>query len=197
LCTKEIPGRLCMIEIVCYMGGTCGDLITALFDSRDCSFNISSRTMSHTADRSKLKKPHLFKNNSDKDQYCININTQYNSIPSHDIDYHIDRKHAFIGITVTDYNTALWASNRFKKAHKSRVWEEMQARSGVSSVEDYAQMMIDYSSLVRSNTDRILTLESIITGQVADEMKKMLGIELDPIHKNLYSNWMNLQRDSY
>jgi hypothetical protein len=182
-----------MIEIVCYMGGTCGDLITALLDRRDCSFNISYRTVTHAADRCKLKKPHLFANDVEKDQYCVDIEKYYNSIPSHDIDYHINRGHNFVGIAVSDWAVAFWAAQRFKNVHKPNVWKEMQAACGADSVEDYAQMMIDYSNLVRAHTDRIITLESIRNGLAADEIKKNLGIDLDSDSENLYNNWICLQ----
>ena len=64
-----------MIEIICYTGGSCGDLITALIDSKDTSYR--GNTVMIDADRSRLKKPHEFANDSDKDQYLVEIATKY------------------------------------------------------------------------------------------------------------------------
>ena len=187
-----------MIEIVCYMGGTCGDLIAALIDSKKVRFNIPFRTVLHDPLRCKLKKPHLFADDVEKDQYIDNIETHYKSIPSHDIEYHHKRQHNFIGITVKDTETAMWAAERFKRAHQPHVWEEMKIACGADSVNDYAQMMIDFSNLTKQYTDRIITLESIRNGQVLDEMTNNLNINtVDQTIKNLYNNWLELQRGTF
>jgi hypothetical protein len=182
-----------MIEIVCYMGGTCGDLITALIDRQHVKFNRITRAVIHHSDRTKLKKPNLFANDLEKDQYVQDMGLIYRSVPSHDIEYHIHRQHCFIGITVSNFDVAMWAAKRFKKVHRPHVWDEMQRACGAESVNDYAQMMIDYSGLIKKSTDRLITLESIRQGQAVDDLEKLSGHSVDSGTRNLYNNWLTLQ----
>lgn len=182
-----------MIEIICYTGGSCGDLITALIDSRDASFQNLS--VAFEPDRVRLKKPHTFRDDAERDQYLAEISTKYQSISSHDLDYHVRRKHKMIGITVHDKDTALWAAERFKKLHRPHVWLEMQAACGANSVEDYAQMMIDFSKLLQQHTDRTVALESIRAGTVLEQLSQL--VSMPPTSKNVYANWLDLQRGTF
>jgi hypothetical protein len=45
---------------VCYCGGTCGDLISALIDNSDAY--LHNNTVKHASLRERLKKPHQFQN---------------------------------------------------------------------------------------------------------------------------------------
>jgi hypothetical protein len=102
-----------MIEIICYAGGTCGDLITALIDSKGSYFQ--NKAVMFEQDRLRFKKPHTFVNDEEKDQYLNEITNKYRSIPSHDLQYHVRRGHNIIGITVQDPTVAKWAAIRFKE----------------------------------------------------------------------------------
>jgi hypothetical protein len=174
-----------MIEIVCYTGGTCGDLVTALIDGQGSSFR--GKAVMFDLERMQLKKPHTFTSNTEKDQYIADMSVKYRSIPSHDLQYHIAQGHKFIGITVHDWDVALWAANRFKQLHRPHVWEEMTSACGATTVQDYAQLMIDFSNVVSQHTDRIITLESIKAGTA---LKNPL---LQFASKNFYQNWLDLQ----
>ena len=174
-----------MIDIVCYTGGSCGDLITALIDNKGAHFR--NKAVMFEQDRLRFKKPHTFANDEEKDQYLDEMTNKYRSIPSHDMQYHIKREHNFIGITVQDLSVAKWAAKRFKELHRPHVWAEMTAVCGVNTVEDYAQTMIDFSNLVIQHTDRIITLESIQDGTV------LQNSILKNSSKNLYQNWQDLQ----
>lgn len=182
-----------MIEIVCYMGGTCGDLISAIIDCRDTQFDRSR--MIHTEIRQRLKKPHLFSTDKDKDDYLkqVEADTDYRSISSHDLTYHINSGHSFIGITCDDFKIALKAACRFKNFHRPHVWNEMQSASGAKTVDDYAQMILDFSNLVRQHTDKTVKLESIMSGNVLPELSDILKISFDKSSQNVYKNWMYLQ----
>ena len=182
-----------MIEIVCYMGGTCGDLISAIIDHRDCQFK--GKKMSHTDIRQRLKKPHQFPTTKDKDDYLkqVETDTNYRSISSHDLPYHIDRKHSFIGIVCDDIKVALTAAHRFKNYHRPHVWDEMQSACGASTVADYAQMMLDFSNLVREHTSKTVKLESIMSGNVLPELNNILSIPVDKRGSDVYQNWLVIQ----
>lgn len=181
------------LKIVCYTGGTCGDLITAMIDCRDIALNHTA--VMHSKQRQRLKKPTTFINDIEKDDYIREISTQYNSIPSHDLDYHVNKKHQFISITVNDPTVALWAASRFKHLHRPHVWEEMQRACGSTTIEDYAQILIHYSNMVKSYTNQIITLELIKKGSAVEELEKILQHNLTNDSKNLYQNWLHKQMD--
>jgi hypothetical protein len=86
------------LKIVCYTGGTCGDLITAMIDHRDSMF--AHRAVMHDMYRQRLKKPLTFADDIEKNQYLLDISKKYHSIPSHDLDYHVKQLHEFISIPV-------------------------------------------------------------------------------------------------
>ena len=173
------------MNIVCYTGGTCGDMISAILDPAGAYFK--NTTVMFDQDRTRLKKPHLFESDTEKDRYLIEAEKKYQSISSHDLDYHIRRGHDFVGVTVQDKTMALWAAERFKRLHRDYVWAEMTAASGADSIEGYAQMMIDFSNLVTQHTDRIVTLESIRAGTALD------NTVLKTASKDFYLEWLGLQ----
>lgn len=168
--------------LVVNMGGTCGDLVTMLYDSSNGQ--VTENKIILSKDRGKLKKPHLFKNNSEKDQYLIEISKYYNSIPSHDLAYHIERKHEFIGITVDDFKVALWAAERFKQLHRPHVWEEMTQACGATTIEQYAEMYIHFSNLIKQHTDNIIKLEDIVNKRLLDV------ITIENYNRSIYTNWL-------
>jgi len=174
------------MHIICYAGGTCGDLLTAMIDHT--AVNVVSGRLQLSADRTRLKKPHMFQDTQEKDRYIEEISTVYASLPSHDLDYHITRAHDLIGITVCDWQTAMWAATRFQKLHRPHVWEEMQRHCKASSVEEYAQILIDFGNLVSSHTDKLVTLESILDGTVIDH----ISVWCDP-DVALYQQWRHQQ----
>lgn len=180
-----------MFNIVCYAGGTCGDLITALIDVTDVVLNDTFVQM--PGERSKFKKSFLFKDESEKDLYLTEMKKKYKSIPSHDIEYHKFKNHNFIGITVTDYNLAEWAALRFKKLHRDHVWEEMTRSCGANSVTDYAQILIDYSNMSKEFTNRIIRLEDIVSGDAVKILSKV-DIEISIEAEKFYNNWLFNQK---
>ena len=176
------------LKIICYTGGTCGDLIAAMIDSTDVEFESS--TVMHVQHRMRLKKPHMFANDGEKDQYIQEISSQYRSIPSHDLDYHVRRSHGFITITVQDFIIAHWAAERFQALHSPHVWQEMQAACGATTIGEYAQMLIDYSNMVVNHTTDVVKLEDILAGNAIDRLKQ-LGI--NNVDQDLYLKWLALQ----
>ena len=178
------------MHIVCYMGGTCGDILTTIIDPTDAV--LTERAVKLTPERSRLKKPHLFDNDKDKDKYVRDIKSVYNSIPSHNIAYHARYSHEFIGIVVDDRAVAEWAAERFKNLHRPHVWEEMQRHCGAGTVKMYAQSMLDFSNLVREHTSNLVQLERILAG-TADTDLAMFGISCPG--KQLYQQWIDKQHN--
>lgn len=174
--------------VVCYMGGMFGDLIVGTIDSLDAKFKNSR--IEHNINRTKLKKPHSFASIDKKDDYLTEIFTQYKSIPSHDLEYHINSKHRFLGITVSDRKLAIKAAARFQCLHAPHVWEEMRAKCGANSTNEYAERMIDYSWLVKQHTDLIMPLEDIYKGRAVETLKSF-GITIGYREKNFYVNGLD------
>jgi hypothetical protein len=177
-----------MTHIVCYTGGTCGDLISAMIDSTDVS--IVNNAIMHAPLRQRLKKPHLFDNQNDKDEYLQSVSKIYKSIPSHDVDYHVQRQHKFIAITVEDFSVAMWAAERFKKLHRPAVWIEMQQVCGADTLERYAQVMIDYSNIVKQHTNQIVQLERILNGHAVTDVSQYVHTQID---STIYNTWLQCQ----
>lgn len=176
------------MQIICYTGGTCGDLLAALIDPR--GVEIKAGRMRFAADRGRLKKPHLFNSDQQRDQYLAEMGSQYLSLPSHDLEYHSRQAHDFIGITVHDPITALWAAERFRKLHRSHVWQEMTKSCGAESLEDYAQILIDFGKLIATRTQKLIRLERIIGGDAAHDLVTLTGLEID---QGLYKRWLEQQ----
>lgn len=174
------------------MGGACGDLIAGLIDPTATKFY--NKTVMHPEDRRRLKKPHTFLNIEEKDKYLQFVANKYKSIPSHDLDFHIERQHDIIGVIVEDKKHALWAANRFKNLHSQEVWNSMSASCGAASIDDYAQMLIDNGSFVKTLTAKIITVEEILQAKALEKLNEY-GIFLET--SNMYQNWLDLQKNQF
>lgn len=181
------------LDIVVYMGGCCGDLVTALIDTTSVSLNTSTSSVVLSSDRQRLKKPFLFPDDQHKDIYLEEISMMYKSVSSHDHDYHVRRGNKFIGISVKNYTTALWAATRFKQIHRPDIWHSVKKSHCIDHVEQYAQMMLDYSYLLLDSTDSIIDLEDILQGQALTMLSQLTNHKLDTRAKNFYNNWLGIQ----
>lgn len=177
------------MNIVCYTGGTCGHVLAAIIDSTNCE--LSKTAVRMPAERCRLNKPHTFLNDLEKTQYVQNISLVYNSLPSHDLTYHVSAGQDFITVTVNKFNTALWAAERFKQLHRPNVWEEMQQFCGANDVAGYAKTLIDYSNMVKTHTKKIVTLERILSGYAVEDLANY--VESPELDNNFYQEWLKLQ----
>lgn len=176
-------------HIVVYNGGAAGDLITAMLDYRGAHITDEGRVR-HDPNREALKKPHIFGTDLHKDMYLTQAFGYYHSLPSHDIRYHIDRNHDFIGVVVLTRKAALWAAKRFSDLHPESVWKEMQAAAGVKDVDGYAQMMLDFSNLVAEHTRNVLSLEDILQGNAIKALESITGEPVSEIGQEFYKQWL-------
>ena len=178
-------------DIVCYDGGTCGDLISAMLDPNGCV--ITNTAIKQDQQRQRLKKSHNFTSSEEKDQYLLSMIGVYESVPSHDLAYHIQRNHPFLSVVVENFDTACWAANRFKQLHRPYVWDEMQRFCGAQTVEDYAHIIINFSKLVALHTQNVVLLDSIIKGQAVEQLEHITKKPISSIGKNLYTQWLDCQ----
>jgi hypothetical protein len=160
--------------IVCFLGGTAGDLVAAILDPREL-----------TLERQRLKKQHLFANDDEKDLFLST--TIYKSIPSHDYAYHVRKNHQVLGVVCRDMTNAMWAAARFKRLHRPHVWQEMTAFCGADSVEAYAKTMLDFGNMIANYTDNLLYLDEIVDGHAVKRLQD-LGYQTPGKHK--YTEWL-------
>lgn len=182
-----------MIFVV-YMGGCCGDLVAAILDWKDTRFNFGLRKMDLPLYRQRLKKFYEFSSDEEKDHYVDESRNFYKSLPSHDTDYHLRHNHYVIGITAKTPETAQWAAQRFKSVHKPRVWEQVCKSHQIESVEQYSNLIIDYSTWIESKIARTISLENILNGSLIGELQKITATELDNKSSNYYHSWLDLVR---
>jgi hypothetical protein len=179
-----------MIDIVCYAGGTGGDLVCAMIDPTGAV--LIGNTIKHAPERVRLKKPHLFDSDDDRHAYIKSVSEVYKSIPSHDLDFHLRHRHDFVAVVAKNFSAALWAAERFKALHRPNVWQEMQKICGANSTRDYAQVLIDYGDMVCTKTKKIIELERILQGHAVQDLSGLLQKDVD---RNLYDQWLISQLD--
>lgn len=161
--------------IVCFVGGTAGDIVTQILDPAELCLS-----------RQKLKKPHLFVNDQDKDLF---LNTaKWNSVPSHDFDYHRTHNHNVLGIVCRYMPDAVWAATRFKKLHRPHVWKEMTVFCGADTVEAYAQAILDFGNMLADYTSNVLYLDDVINGNAVHRIQE-LGYQTPG--QDCYDEWIN------
>jgi len=176
--------------VICYTGGTCGDIVTTVIDGQGTE--LAQNRMSVCKQRSKFKKPHLFESDQQKDHYFADMVKQYLCLPSHDIEYHSRRSHDIIGIVVKDKIRAKWAAERFYRMHRSHVWQEMMASCGAQTIDDYAEIMIHFGNLIQKKTQKILRLERILEGHLITDLAEIVGSDI-ALDSEIYQQWLTAQ----
>lgn len=179
------------------MGGTCGDLITAMIDPTGAGFDLALRKMTLPPERMRLKRPQDFPDDQAKDAYLESVAGIYASVPSHDIDYHVQRQHRFLGITVQDPAQALWAAQRFREVHSDRVWHTVSQGWNIHTVEQYAQLMTDHGTMLQHKTMHIIGLEDITAGRAVPILERIIGRKLDKGSVSCYHNWQAMQNRTF
>jgi hypothetical protein len=180
-----------MFDIVCYLGGTCGDLVVAMIDSSGAA--VENGAVKIDAERQRLKKSWQFQSDQDRNLYVESMQRQYRSIPSHDPDYHLRNNQSFVAVVVKEKSTARWAAQRFKDLHRTHVWQEMQSVNNADSIEKYAQDMLDWSSWINQYTTQTIGLEDIISGRAHDALSSIIAIDTTGI--NFYNQWLQVQNE--
>lgn len=181
-----------MFDIVCYLGGTCGDLVVAMLDSKDCNLNHDAVVCN--PERQRLKKSWQFATDLERNQYLSTIQQHYRSIPSHDTEYHLRNSHQFIAVVVQQMTTALWASQRFRKLHSDKVWQQMVEVNQANTVEKYAQDILDWSSWIQSRCERVIALEDILGGRAESRLYSI--INNTTIDNDFYHQWLKAQNET-
>ena len=174
--------------VICYMGGTYGDMVAGLINE-DLKTDAIWQVARPNEEMSKLKKPHTFSSDEEKDEYINSISLKYKCILSHDQDYHFNRNHNVLGIVVTNMKSALKCAKRFKAAHRTQVWKEMMDRCGAKTIEEYAEMMLHYSSAIEKQSKWIISTDEIEDGCVLEMITQITGRPLTTLTQHSYENW--------
>ena len=176
--------------IICFAGGTYGDIVTVMLDSKNCKLVQDKGYPIFTLpkDRIKLKLPHLFLNAEEKNNYIKQMNKKYLSIPSHDLDFHLQNKHNFFGVVCEDKNLRLKASKRFKT-----LYQNPENMSNSTSIEQYANDILEMSKKIINSGNQYIDLAQIISGNLIDVIERKHNIEINEKNKNFYKNWLKLQ----
>lgn len=180
-------------NVICYTGGTCGDLVTAVIDTKGCSLANNKSAVCIDRKRSAFKKPHLFVNDIEKKQRINKMKLKYRSIPSHDSEYHLLSNDSIIGIVTCDKDVAFWASNRFKDLHSNSVWTEMTNYCNAFDITEYSQVIIDFSKMLQTNNSNNLYLEDILSGNLLKRLNEMNIVTCEN-GEEFYFNWLSKQR---
>jgi len=175
--------------IVCYAGGTAGDLMTAVIDNTDCSYDSSKNKLKIGKERSLMKKFYLFKERNDKINYIKNIFQTFKSLPSHDVDFHTRYKEFnTLGITCFDEKLRFLSSKRFKILHSEKVWESLQEVSLASTIEEYSNNIFEISKKIQDNFIHIDLLE-VLKGDLINFLEKN-NFKISAESKSLYNKWL-------
>lgn len=180
-----------MAELILYMGGCCGDIITGLIDTKGIS--IESGKCVILEQRERLKRSFSFENDTQKDEYIKDASVYWKSLPSHDAEYHIQNNHKYLGVVCSDRNTALWAATRFRGFYSDTVWNRMSEVSGAKTIEDYAQSIMDFSYWIKTKASSTIELLDIVHGNAIDKLK--LLTELDSSANIMYTQWLKAIND--
>ena len=174
------------MDIVLYMGGCCGDIVTGIIDTRGVSIITGKCIL--LKKRSRLKKSFEFDNDADRNAYIQDAKHHWKSIPSHDAEYHIRNKHHYTGIVCHDQKTALWCATRFRKLHSDPVWKRMSKNSGAKTIEEYAQQILDFSNMIETYAHNTIELNDIINGNAIQRLEKLTTIDVNA--RILYDQWI-------
>ena len=175
--------------IVCFAGGTSGDLVVAMIDSLDCGYEINDHRINLTKDRSGMKKPWMFKNADEKRNYITDTFEAYDSLPSHDIDFHIGEKSEnVIGITCFDKVLRDKSASRFKNLHGSEVWDSLTKVTNTKTLDRYSNDILEVSKKLKNNFLTI-DLSQIVGGNLLDLLHQM-GFDITVKSGSLYEYWL-------
>ena len=181
--------------IICFAGGTAGDLVVGVLDPRNCLYDNQQGSITLEKDRYTMKKFWLFNNEQDKDEYIDKVFKKYNSLPSHDVDFHINTTNRnVIGITCFDKSLRLQSAKRFKSLHRPYVWDSLRKVTDTETIDQYSNDILEISRKLKQKFPTI-DLQEIIGGDLINSLK-ILGHEIPAEGLRLYESWLERQQDN-
>ena len=117
------------MDIVLYMGGCCGDIITGLIDTKGVSITSDARC-AVLKERARLKRGFEFENDAERDTYIQASSLHWKSLPSHDTEYHIRKQHDN-DMIIDEYQTFKGSVAAKRASAKEKVKGHQEARSKI------------------------------------------------------------------
>lgn len=175
--------------IICFAGGTSGDLAVSVLDPRNCTYDTKNGRIKIAMDRAGMKKFWKYNDVETKIQYIKQAFAMYDSLPSHDVDFHLANNHQeVIGITCFDENLREKSAIRFKDLHRSEVWDSLPKVCKTETVQQYSDDILQISrKLERAFTT--IDLSEIIKGDLISRFTG-LGYEIGRESVKIYNDWL-------
>ena len=173
--------------VVSHIGGTCGDLITAVIDSTDTHINWTA-AVKLPMNRVTLKQGKL-KTDNEVSQYLLDIFKKYKSVSSHSPIPIENIK--LINPVIYDKKIAIWAAHRFTRVNLKKPYNDYMCRE-CKNDEEYANILLDHCQFVtemNTNPDTILIdVRDIVEGNLIKKLQNYIDTELD---NNFYQRWLS------
>jgi len=175
--------------IVCFAGGTAGDLVVGVLDPRNCSYDYDHGSINLEEDRYAMQKFWKFDDDIKKDAYLKEAFKSYDSLPSHDVDFHFKNKtNDVLGITCFDEDLRRKSARRFKSLHRPWIWESLRFVTDTETIEKYTNDILKISRKLKDRFNTI-DLEDIIKGNLIKNLQS-LGYEISDEGIKLYETWL-------
>jgi hypothetical protein len=168
------------IDIVVYVPGSCGEMITAVIDDTGYSYNgLLCNLIEY--ERSKLKNPEWDKilTDEDRDNVIQELSLKYKSLTSHKFQYHVDRQHDVIFIDASEDNLIEWSNNRLYQLYGNALWINPDKQINLARAHKAHELML-------SSAKRIIKLRDILEGRLIDVLKQYVST---PLNEDLYYRW--------
>lgn len=167
--------------IIVFHGGTAGDLVTAVLDSRNAI--LDNGLIAFTDQRSELK------NNRDSHYKLDWLSTeakQYGAVPSHAEELHVAHNHRFLLVTALTHAESEWAAIRLAQS--------LIIRERASIALDLAatsQAIRHYSETYLPHAEHTVSVNDIRHGKLIERLQLLYPhIVCDD---TLYVNWIRQQ----
>lgn len=171
--------------IVSFAGGLAGDLVSAVIDSTDC-FLLPNGKVNMFTYRKKLKQGATLTEEY-KDEFVSTVSTIYQSIPSHDWEYHLQKKHTTLSIDVKDPELYKFAAKRFISLNQPGLVNKL---FGINSIEEFVPILTDITKKHIAISSHVIYFDDIINGKLIEKLELITSTELNT---EFYNEWLKLQ----
>ena len=178
--------------IVCFAGGTSGDIVVAVMDPKNCQYDPQKARMKIAKDRAEMKIPWTFQGDEQKNNFIRKSFQKYETIPSHDVDFHIGQgAKNVLGITCFDKDLRDRSAKRFKAIHTDEDWNSLLKVTKTETVDQYSDDILAISKKLDASFPTI-DLVSIINGTLLEKLGA-LGYKIPDSGISLYDKWIKNQ----
>jgi len=162
------------MNIIVYPPGSGGNLVSAVIDNTN--YRYTGVHFETNRNRLRTRSYMELMSDQDRDNYISKLSLIALSLPSHTLEYHIDRKHDFILIApITDIEIN-WCIERFSKIHT----ENAHLVTNIEGYRDFVQKGL-------AHTTKVISVEDIYSGRLLERLKEYITT---PLNEQLYCTWL-------